>query len=148
MMEATEAYLRLQQQIVSRSGEILKEDRDVMVFASNGREAVAKTLDRGRSQGLSETQVFQRVSAQLAEAASCIVEKSGVQRMVVGGGDTSAKVCRKLGLSELEILGEIEPGVPLSRSISFPRMGVVLKSGSFGDDEFFATAIGALRTLS
>lgn len=57
-----------------------------------------------------------------------------VDSFVATGGETARALCDALGIGQLDVLGQIEPGVSLAR-ISTP-VGVrhlVLKSGSFGD---------------
>ena len=58
--------------------------------------------------------------------------------LVLVGGDTARAVLTEIGIDELTVLGELEPGTALSVDPS--GRAVVTKSGSFGDD-------GALRRI-
>lgn len=147
MMESKVDYERHRAELIRHCCELLREDRLVTVFASNTSRAVADTLMGGRRQGSSDLEIFRRVSSQLAGVAAAIVKESGVRRLLVAGGDTSAQVCRRIGISQLEIIREIEPGVPLMVSMAGIVAGVVLKSGSFGSEDFFCAAAAALRAL-
>jgi uncharacterized protein YgbK (DUF1537 family) len=60
--------------------------------------------------------------------------------MVVAGGETSGAVVMALDLPALEILGEIDPGVPWTQTMSGPPMALALKSGNFGGVDFFEKA--------
>ncbi|WP_376743280.1 3-oxo-tetronate kinase [Ensifer canadensis] len=94
--------------------------------ARYGREAVAERLD-----------------ALFAETARRLVD-AGVKRLVVAGGETSGAVAQALNLGELEIGPEIDPGVPIL--VSAKRgVSLALKSGNFGRETFFATALDALK---
>lgn len=92
----------------------------------HGREAVAEKLD-----------------ALFAGTARKLVE-GGVTRLVVAGGETSGAVAQALDLGELAIGPEIDPGVPILTSA---RRGIslALKSGNFGRETFFSTALDVLK---
>jgi len=62
----------------------------------------------------------------------------GVTRIITAGGETSGAVIEGLGISELEIGPEIDPGVPALRA--GPNLVVALKSGNFGGKDFFVKA--------
>lgn len=86
--------------------------------------------------------VSDRLEGLFAETARRLVD-SGVNRLVVAGGETSGAVAQALDLGGLTIGPEISPGVPVLIS---DRRGVALalKSGNFGDEHFFAQALAVL----
>ena len=76
----------------------------------------------------------------LATVAAGLVER-GVRRMVVAGGETSGAVVSRLGVRQLRIGAEIDPGVPWTYAEgSGPTMRLALKSGNFGGRDFFTGA--------
>ena len=75
-----------------------------------------------------------------AEAARLLVA-GGVTRLITAGGETSGAVVEGLGLTVLEIGPEIAPGVP---ALKAGALALALKSGNFGDADFFAKAARAL----
>ena len=55
-------------------------------------------------------------------------------------------VAQALGLSRLDIGTEIAPGVPWTfATVKGEDVAVALKSGNFGDQDFFATALARLE---
>jgi 3-dehydrotetronate 4-kinase len=62
----------------------------------------------------------------------------GVTRLITAGGETSGAVVEGLGLTDLAIGPEIDPGVPALRAR--PDLVVALKSGNFGAKDFFEKA--------
>ena len=93
-----------------------------------GADAVARALER----------FFADLAARLVEA--------GVERLVVGGGETSGAVVAALGLTQFEIGPEIDPGVPALATRSGPRaLRLALKSGNFGSEAFYEKALDALE---
>lgn len=93
--------------------------------ARYGREAVAGRLDA----------LFGDVARRLVA--------SGVGRLVVAGGETSGAVVSALDLGALEIGAEIAPGVPVLTSAE--GLALALKSGNFGDEDFFIRALDMMR---
>ncbi len=77
-----------------------------------------------------------------AETARRLVG-SGIQRLVVAGGETSGAAVEGLGLSALAIGPEIAPGVPAVRASDRP-LWLALKSGNFGAESFFSDALAVL----
>ncbi|MDE3240150.1 MAG: four-carbon acid sugar kinase family protein [Paracoccaceae bacterium] len=90
--------------------------------ARYGREALGAFLER------------------LLSEVGCGIVASGVRRLIVAGGETAGAVLAALGVTALEIGPEIAPGVPWTRSLGEPNLVLALKSGNFGDADFFLTA--------
>ncbi|MDN8614301.1 3-oxo-tetronate kinase [Variovorax ginsengisoli] len=88
------------------------------------------------------------VERALAAIARGLVER-GVRQLVVAGGETSGACVQALGIAQLQIGGQIDPGVPWCHAASAAAGGaglhIALKSGNFGSDDFFSKAFGALR---
>lgn len=70
----------------------------------------------------------------------------GVRRVVVGGGETSGAVVEALGVTSLGIGEEIDPGVPALVAERNGPLGLALKSGNFGADDFFEKAVERIGT--
>ncbi len=70
---------------------------------------------------------------------------NGTGKIVTAGGETSGAIVEGLAIERLDIGPEIAPGVPAVRD---PDSGLclALKSGNFGQDDFFARAIAVLET--
>ena len=70
--------------------------------------------------------------------------QAGVRRLVVAGGETSGAVVQALGVPQLRIGAPICPGVPWTEA-ALPGSGepmlLALKSGNFGNVDFFADAL-------
>ena len=78
------------------------------------------------------------VQAALAGIAAGLVER-GVGRMVVAGSETSAAVVSRLGIRQLRIGAEIDPGIPwASAGPEGPHLA--LKSGASGARDLFLKA--------
>lgn len=76
----------------------------------------------------------------LAGVAKYAVE-SGVERIVVAGGETSGAVTQILGFKAFYIGESIAPGVPILIPVNNKNIRLVLKSGNFGRPDFFEKAL-------
>ncbi|WP_418130000.1 3-oxo-tetronate kinase [Variovorax sp. 375MFSha3.1] len=88
------------------------------------------------------------VERTIAAIARGLVER-GVHRLVVAGGETSGACVQALGIAQMQIGPQIDPGVPWchARSEAAPGDGlhIALKSGNFGSDDFFTKAFTVLE---
>lgn len=83
----------------------------------------------------------QRVVQTLADAASSILDASGVRRVFVTGGETAFALCQRLGVATLAFTDELEPGLSLS---SVGPWRFAIKPGGFGDRDTWQRAWRAL----
>lgn len=87
------------------------------------------------------------VEAALARIAVALVEH-GVGRLVVAGGETSGACVQALGIHQLRIGAQIDPGVPWCHAARVmgreAGLHLCLKSGNFGADDFFSRAFAVL----
>lgn len=89
------------------------------------------------------------VEQALGHLANTLVAE-GVGRLLVAGGESSGAVVSALGIRQLRIGGQIDPGVPWTQA---PREGgaplsLALKSGNFGGQDFFTRAFAVLDELT
>jgi 3-dehydrotetronate 4-kinase len=77
-----------------------------------------------------------------ADIAEGLVQ-AGVRRLVVAGGETSGAVVDRLNIPGFLIGAEIAAGVPVLRAVGARQgaMLLALKSGNFGEPEFFSDAL-------
>ncbi|MDA7417677.1 four-carbon acid sugar kinase family protein [Xenophilus arseniciresistens] len=89
------------------------------------------------------------VERTLAQIARGLVA-AGVRQLVVAGGETSGACVQALGIAQMRIGGQIDPGVPWCHALPDAALGaaeglhITLKSGNFGTPDFFTKAFAAL----
>lgn len=114
---------------------ILTQDTAPIVYSSADPDAVATGQAR-----FGAGRAAKAIEALFAELASCLV-KNGVTRVVVAGGETSGAVVEGLRANVLELGPRLAPGIPLLRLRGTRPVALALKSGNFGDRDFFANAL-------
>lgn len=83
----------------------------------------------------------------LAQIGRGMVER-GVRQLIVAGGETSGACVHALGVTQMRIGEQIDPGVPWCHATPAVVPGglhLALKSGNFGSDDFFTKAFGRLQ---
>ncbi|WP_135554117.1 four-carbon acid sugar kinase family protein [Paenibacillus cymbidii] len=121
--------------------------RDALAQAPNAPEVVARTKAEGARRGLDGVAVSRLVSGAVAETIGRVLAATGQNRLVVAGGDTSAAVCARLGIRGMRVYREIAPGLPSCVSLGPNPLLLVLKSGSFGREDFLAAAAEHVRLV-
>jgi 3-dehydrotetronate 4-kinase len=113
----------------------------VLVYSTAGAQAVKATQT---ALGSEATGV--RVEQALSAIARGLVEQ-GVQQLVVAGGETSGACVQALGVQQMQIGGQIDPGVPWCHAHAAALgkdLHLALKSGNFGAADFFRKAFTLL----
>jgi uncharacterized protein YgbK (DUF1537 family) len=118
-----------------------RREETVMIVGSAEPEAVA------RLQAILGVEAAGELIETVLSTLAVDLVGAGVRRLIVAGGETSGAVVRALGARELAVGREIAPGVPWTVARRPEgRLGLALKSGNFGGDEFFADALAACET--
>ncbi len=131
--------------LVAKISTHLEIGDDVLFHSSNDDEKVQLTREVGVQMGYKKKEISRLVSGTIAEITHQLVKKTGQNRLLIAGGDTSAAVCKKLGINGMRVWKEIKPGLPSCISLTENPIMLVLKSGSFGEKDFFELAIEHLR---
>jgi 3-dehydrotetronate 4-kinase len=129
--------------------------KDVLAWAkpllAQGPVLVYSTADalavKSTQAGLGAEVTGERVEQALSAIAKGLVAL-GVQQLVVAGGETSGACVQALGVQQMQIGGQIDPGVPWcygqASAVGTP-LHLALKSGNFGAEDFFTKAFKLLE---
>ena len=112
-------------------------EQPILIYSTAAPEVLQVVQGR-----LGVEQAGQMVETVLAKIAQGLVA-SGVGQLIVAGGETSGAVVQALGMTQLQIGAQIDPGVPWCAGRSQPSgqlMHLALKSGNFGRVDFFTHA--------
>lgn len=108
--------------------------KDVLVYSSDKADRVEENQKVGRGK---VTDLMENTMAEIGiRAAHC-----GYKRIIVAGGETSGAVTLALGFEAFFIGKSIAPGVPIMVPIQQRDMRLILKSGNFGQPDFFRRAL-------
>lgn len=106
------------------------KDQPVLIYSS----AAPKEVERVKTMGVEGISMFLEVV--MSEIAAHELEH-GRTKFVIAGGETSGAVTKRLGFSSYRIGGSAAPGIPVMVPLQDERIRLVLKSGNFGQEDFF-----------
>ncbi|KNE28726.1 3-oxo-tetronate kinase [Achromobacter spanius] len=115
------------------------QDGPVLVYSTAEPDAV-----KAAQGALGVERAGAMIEAALARIAVGLVER-GVRQLIVAGGETSGAVVQALGLQQMAIGEQIDPGVPWCAGytpVADAELSIALKSGNFGTRDFFTKAFG------
>jgi uncharacterized protein YgbK (DUF1537 family) len=113
----------------------MKENQPFLIAASAPPDRVKEAQAR-----LGRVEAGELIERTLADIVGKLADQ-GLRRLVVAGGETSGAVVQALGVKGLRIGPEIAPGVPCTVTLDDDPMALTLKSGNFGDEDFFLKAL-------
>lgn len=116
------------------------EEDSVLVYSSDNPENVREAQKVG-SHIVSD--LLEQTTAYLAKKAT----DNGFSRIIVAGGETSGAVTKILGYDSYLVGDSIAPGVPVMIPMKNKNMRLVLKSGNFGQKDFFIRAISKTKEV-
>ena len=110
------------------------QGKEILIYSSDTPEHVKKMQDIGKEK------VANAIEKAISDLA-VLAEKDGFRRIIVAGGETSGAVTKKMGYDAYLIGESIAPGVPVMIPAENPQIRLVLKSGNFGQPDFFLRAL-------
>ena len=119
----------------------LDSGHDAALVVHASRDDIAATQQLGAGLSLSAAQVAQRIVDGLAQVACRFASEGRLSGIIATGGDTAHALCNALGAQALEILGEVEAGIPIMRLLGAESLPLVTKAGGFGSPAAVADAL-------
>ena len=116
----------------------LQQAKPALIYTSADPQCVKRAQEK-----YGQTFIADTIEQFFAKLATTLVS-SGFKRIVTAGGETSGAVVTALRLKSMEIGPEIAPGVPALKDANSDLV-LALKSGNFGDENFFDKALKALN---
>jgi len=114
--------------------EILKKNHDLIIYTdapNNEQKAIDNELMKKYK--LSYRELENNIKEFLGILTSNIVKSANIRNLILTGGDIAISACRELGISKLELLGELLPGIPLtSARYDDNFLNIITKAGGFG----------------
>ncbi len=121
----------------------LAENRNPLLYATLGPDdpIIEKTVARVRDLGIDKSETGKIIGRQQGLILRALIEKTGIGRVCVAGGDTCSYTLRQLDIHSLELLMPIAPAAPLclasSDNPTFDGLQVASKGGQIGAPDYF-----------
>ncbi|MCA0454368.1 MAG: four-carbon acid sugar kinase family protein [Chloroflexi bacterium] len=135
------------ERVIEQALASLGQGRNLLLYSALGPDdpAIAATNGRLDALGLGSRTVGQRLGTQQGLILRELLERTGLKRACVTGGDTCGHAAHQLGIYALEILMPVAPGAPLCRARShnprFDGLQISLKAGQVGKPDYFGSIL-------
>jgi len=118
----------------------------VALTLTSTRADVAQAKSDAVARGMATEEAAALLVHALGElTADAVAQGLPIKGLVTTGGSTAKTLAARLGADAIDILNEIEPGIPLGRLDGRCPMLIVTKAGGFGSEESLAKAVQEIR---
>lgn len=131
--------------IVKEAGVAIQQNQDIALYTAGEPREVEEAQAAGANYGLNQIQVSDRISEAMGLAVSQMLDQFGIDRLILTGGDTAKRVCEFANINRIELIDEVEPGVPLGILNGRHAIYGITKAGGFGSDQVFIRSLNRLK---
>ncbi len=119
------------------------EKNHIVVFVDSSDQNRQAAREAGEALDLSGKQIGERIAKGLGQIANELVtDFPEMNGLILTGGDIAKAACLALGIQEMELHSEVEPGLPFGRLCSKEKSyWAVTKAGGFGSEQSLVNAI-------
>jgi uncharacterized protein YgbK (DUF1537 family) len=109
---------------------------------TSSRTDVAETKAIAATWGRTAEQASVLLVRVLGDVTKSLLERgTALKGLVLTGGHTAKSIAAGLGGAAIEILDEVEPGIPLGRLTGRHEVLIVTKAGGFGSEASLARSV-------
>jgi uncharacterized protein YgbK (DUF1537 family) len=137
--------------VAARAAALAGDETAARAEVSRAASALGELLDAGRDSVLhapghagDAPAGRARIARGLGETVRLAARHGAPGALVLTGGETARSVCQALGIAAIELVGELEPGIPAGRAAG-TGVPIVTKAGAFGTAGSLLRARDALR---
>ena len=136
---------------IEASLKVLSEGKNLLFYATLGPDdpIIEKTRDRAKQAGVEKSDTGKIIAKQQGLILRELLDKTGLGRICVAGGDTCSYSLRQLDIHSLELLMPIAPAAPLclasSDTAAFDKLQVASNGGQIGAPDYFIQVLEGRR---
>ncbi|WP_261133547.1 four-carbon acid sugar kinase family protein [Bacillus sp. Marseille-Q3570] len=125
-----------------------EEKKDLVIYVDNNEFNRKAALEYAERNALSKEEIGSKISKGLGQIAKHILRFTSIDGLILTGGDTAKDVCSAMNVMEMELLDEIEAGVPLGRiNFNDQKLWTVTKAGGFGNKDTLKNALYYMKGM-
>jgi uncharacterized protein YgbK (DUF1537 family) len=117
-----------QDETLRRAKDVLDLRQDVILTSTPSTETVEKTKQEAKRQNILPEELEIKITSALAETTEILLDYT-LSGIIITGGATALAITKKLGIKNIQILDEVQSGVPV---IKLDHLTAVTKAGGFG----------------
>ncbi len=137
---------RAQRQLVEQGLRSFAGGKSVLLYSAAGPNDPSIQATRKRLTADTGGSTARVLGTAMGRMTRELLERTGLRRVVIAGGDTSSYATQELQLYGLEMSAQLTPGAPLCRAYSedphFDGLEIALKGGQMGKEDYFGMVRG------
>ncbi|MBC8274568.1 MAG: hypothetical protein H8E40_06345 [Chloroflexi bacterium] len=130
-----------QPETLRKAIDALNHGRDIILTSTPSTETIGKTKQEAKRINISPEELESIIMTTLAETAESLLDYT-LSGLIITGGATALAITKKLGIENIRILDEVQPGVPV---IKLDHLTAVTKAGGFGQADTLIRATQYLK---
>ncbi|MGJ9384184.1 four-carbon acid sugar kinase family protein [Salipaludibacillus sp. CF4.18] len=124
---------------------IFRKGKHVALFSTGDSEAIKEAQLIGENAGLTNTEVSNLIVKRLGYLTDKLIQDTSIKGIILTGGDTAKQVCQSIEVNGIQLIDEIETGVPIGKLIGRNNIYAVTKAGAFGTEDTFMKSTKILQ---
>ena len=133
--------------VITRALERLSTGQSLILYSARGPDdpQIGHTKTHLGALGIDPQSVGSRLGTQQGLILRALLERTGLRRAIVTGGDTCGYAARQLGIYALRTILPVAPGAPLclayADDAAFDGLEISLKAGQVGKLDYFGSIL-------
>jgi uncharacterized protein YgbK (DUF1537 family) len=130
-----------QTETITKAKLTLEQNKDTVITSTHTPGIIEKTIHEAESLNIAPQKIESRITEALAEVTQ-VLQSLRLSGMIITGGATIQAITKRLGIKNIKILDEVQPGIPVLRLDHLPTIS---KAGGFGAPDILIQATQYLK---
>ncbi len=130
-----------QEKTISDARSALRRGLDVAITSSETILDIEKTLSEAKRLDMTSQELEENITKSLADVTVSLINEK-ISGIIITGGATALAITKKLDVKNIEILDELQPGVPV---LKLDGLSTITKAGGFGQPDTLIQATQYLK---
>jgi len=130
-----------QHETLCKAIDALNLGQDIILTSTPSTETIEKTKQEAKRLNITLDELENKIITTLAEITESLLNHT-LSGLIITGGATALAITKKLGIENIQILDEVQSGVPV---IKLDHLTAVTKAGGFGQADTLIQAVQYLK---
>jgi uncharacterized protein YgbK (DUF1537 family) len=128
---------------------ILASGQDVVITTQVSEEVSEEVQSYIKDVHIESFELGNMIASKLGQLAGRLIEEVNVSGLILTGGDIAYQTCLRLGIDALEVVMDVDEGIPLCRVVegAYANTAVVTKAGAFGQPMSLQSAMSLIKKV-
>jgi uncharacterized protein YgbK (DUF1537 family) len=136
-------------EVINKGIQQLGINKHFLITIDHSEESQKKMDQWKKKANVSGYFIGDQIAQSLGEIVTGVVTQTQISGLVLTGGDIASATCKSLGSTAIQLLEEVEMGIPIGKIIGGAGDGfhIVTKAGAFGSNRVFLNAVEHLTSI-